>query len=162
MNYTCVAYNVPELKGMELVLDYDTIAQIYTNDLTMWNDQRIKDLNTAHVAAALPAKPIVVVTQSISSAVTRLFTTLLNATVPDFASAVHHSPKRNEKKRREIYIYLRQHTGGSRVVGVFPGAGRYQSVPNGHGRRGDTAAVQFVFVRVVDLLRGVSGSLTHP
>jgi ABC-type phosphate transport system substrate-binding protein len=81
---------VPELGDHELVLDFQVIAAIYLNSITMWNDQRIRNLNTPQVAALLPARHIVVVTQSINSAVTRLFTAALSAQVPEFASTVTH------------------------------------------------------------------------
>jgi ABC-type phosphate transport system substrate-binding protein len=76
---------------MELVLDWDTIAAIYLNNLTMWDDDRIKALNSPQVAAALPSRPIIVLTQSAVSAVTTLFTTALSAKVPAFAAQVPSS-----------------------------------------------------------------------
>lgn len=82
------AYNVPELSELELVLDFDVIAGIYLNDITMWNDQRILDLNSAEVAAALPAQAILVISQSVESITTTLFTTVLSSKVPQFAAAV--------------------------------------------------------------------------
>jgi ABC-type phosphate transport system substrate-binding protein len=82
------AYNIPELEGLELVLDFDTVARIYLNEITMWNDPRIQALNSAEVVAALPSQPIVVVTQSIAAGTTSVFTTALSATVPDFAAQV--------------------------------------------------------------------------
>jgi hypothetical protein len=81
-------YNIPELQGQRLVLDCNTLAQIYLNNITMWNDSRIKAINTAKVAGLLPAQPIVVITLSESSAITQLFTYMLNATVPSFARQV--------------------------------------------------------------------------
>jgi hypothetical protein len=42
-------------------LDYAAIAGILTNNITMWNDQRIKDLNPPLVANALPAQPITII-----------------------------------------------------------------------------------------------------
>jgi ABC-type phosphate transport system substrate-binding protein len=79
---------VPELKDKTLVLDFTTIAGIYLNNVTRWNDQRIKDLNSADVAAALPDEEIIVVTHNVSSAYTQLFTQLLSQTVPEFAAQV--------------------------------------------------------------------------
>jgi ABC-type phosphate transport system substrate-binding protein len=73
---------------MTLVLDFETIASIYLNEITMWNDPRIQAINSPEVAAALPAQPITVITQSISSAITQLLTEMLSATVPRFAAAV--------------------------------------------------------------------------
>jgi ABC-type phosphate transport system substrate-binding protein len=79
------AYNIPELKGKSLVLNFDVIARIYLGEITSWNDSRIRDLNSADVAAVLPNKPIVVVVQTVASAITKVFTTVLNQTVPDWS-----------------------------------------------------------------------------
>ncbi len=79
---------MPELKDKTLVLDFATIAGIFLNNVTRWNDQRIKDLNSADVAAALPDEEIIVVTHNVSSAYTQLFTQLLSQTVPEFAAQV--------------------------------------------------------------------------
>jgi phosphate transport system substrate-binding protein len=81
-------YNLRELDGFELVLDFETIAAIYMSEITLWNDTRIKALNSPAVADALPGKPIVVITQTTSSAITQLFTTMLSAKVPAFAEQV--------------------------------------------------------------------------
>ncbi len=70
------------------MLDFKTIAAIYLNDLIFWNDTRIKNLNTAEVAGLLPNRSIVVCTQSTSSETTTLFTSVLSATVPEFAAVV--------------------------------------------------------------------------
>ena len=58
----------------------------------MWNDDRIKALNSIEVVAALPVQPIIVITQSISSSVTQAFTTVLNLTVPEFSAQVQNPP----------------------------------------------------------------------
>ena len=79
---------MPELKGLTLVLNFDTIAAIYLNTLTMWNDARIKAINSPEVAAALPAQPITVITSSDSSAPEQLFTYMLSAEVPEFNATV--------------------------------------------------------------------------
>ncbi|ELR15997.1 phosphate ABC transporter, phosphatebinding protein PstS, putative [Acanthamoeba castellanii str. Neff] len=83
-------YHLPELVGLTepLVLNFDTLAAIYENNLTMWDDERIKAINSAVVAAALPHQAIVVITESIDSAVTHLFTSVLSATVPEFNATV--------------------------------------------------------------------------
>jgi hypothetical protein len=81
-------YNVPEVNNMTLVLDFETIASIYLNEITVWNDPRIQAINSPEVAAALPAQPITVIMQSISSAITQLLTEMLSATVPRFAATV--------------------------------------------------------------------------
>jgi ABC-type phosphate transport system substrate-binding protein len=84
-------YHLPELVGLTepLVLNFDTLAAIYENNLTMWDDERIKAINSAVVAAALPHQAIVVITESIDSAVTHLFTSVLSATVPEFNATVN-------------------------------------------------------------------------
>jgi phosphate transport system substrate-binding protein len=79
---------VSELKGLTLVLNFEVLAQIYLNNITMWNDQRIKDINSAEVAAALPAESIIVLTASSSSSIEQLFTYMLSTQVPEFASEV--------------------------------------------------------------------------
>lgn len=83
-----LAYNVPELAGKELVLSFDTIAQIYLGNITFWNDSRIKEINSIDVADALPPEPIRVIVVNISNAYTQLFTELLSETVPEFAAQV--------------------------------------------------------------------------
>jgi hypothetical protein len=81
-------YNIQELEGKTLVLDLETIALIYLANITMWSDQRIKELNTADVADALPDQPILVVTQSVASATTQVFTALLASEVPEYNDQV--------------------------------------------------------------------------
>jgi hypothetical protein len=99
---TPAAYNIPQLAGLELVLDFDTIARIYLNEITMWDDPRIQALNSAEVVAALPSQPIYVITQSVATGLTSLFTTVLNATVSDFAAQV--GPARVVKCRSQIVM----------------------------------------------------------
>jgi phosphate transport system substrate-binding protein len=65
-----------------------TIAAIYLNNITMWNDPRIKALNPPSVADALPAQPIIVLMRTYESSVTQIFSTVLSAAVPEFASMV--------------------------------------------------------------------------
>lgn len=84
------------------MLDFDTIARIYLNEITMWDDPRIQALNSAEVVAALPSQPIYVITQSVATGLTSLFTTVLNATVPDFAAQV--GPARVVKCRSQIVM----------------------------------------------------------
>jgi phosphate transport system substrate-binding protein len=79
-----------ELDGLDLVLDFKTLADIYLGEITMWNDSRILALNSEATVAALPARPIQVIVQTTSSAITESFTTLLNATVPAFAEQVFY------------------------------------------------------------------------
>jgi phosphate transport system substrate-binding protein len=87
---------VPEVNNLPLVLDFETVASIYMSEITMWNDPRIKAINSPEVADALPAQAIVVVTQSISSAITQLLTEMLSATVPRFSTSVRSTTSRAE------------------------------------------------------------------
>jgi ABC-type phosphate transport system substrate-binding protein len=79
---------VPELKGLTLVLNFDTIAAILLNQITLWNDDRIKAINTDEVAAALPAQSIIVVTSKDSSALEQLYTYMLSAQSAEFNATV--------------------------------------------------------------------------
>jgi hypothetical protein len=56
----------------------------------MWNDARIKALNSPAVAAALPERPIFVITVTIGNAMNELTTTALSASVPKFAAQVRY------------------------------------------------------------------------
>jgi hypothetical protein len=56
----------------------------------MWNDAQIKALNSPTVAAALPERPIFVITVTIGNAMNELTTTALNASVPRFATQVRY------------------------------------------------------------------------
>jgi ABC-type phosphate transport system substrate-binding protein len=94
---------VPELKGMTLVLSYDVLAGIYLGQVSMWNDDSIKAINTPEVAAALPDQPIIVITQSVVSAVMQAFTTVLNNTVPAFAAQVLTPPPPSPGGGQEKY-----------------------------------------------------------
>ncbi len=83
---------VPELNGKQLVLTFDVIAKIYLNEITTWDDPRIKAINSADVADVLPSQPITVTFQTVASAATTVITAMLNATVPGWSSAVRTCP----------------------------------------------------------------------
>jgi hypothetical protein len=83
------AYNMPELAGKSLVLSAEVIAQILTNEITVWNDSRIQAINLGEVAGLLPAQPITVVLENVTSVQTT-YTRWLNATVPWWGSAVRY------------------------------------------------------------------------
>jgi phosphate transport system substrate-binding protein len=87
----CAGYYIPELDDLELVLDFEIIARIYLNEITMWNDSRIQALNSPEVAEALPGQPIKVITQSVATGLTSLLTTVLSRRVSDFADQVRAS-----------------------------------------------------------------------
>src|SRR5690606_5059316 len=86
------AYNIPELvaAGYNLVLDAKVVALIYLNNITMWSDQRIKDINEPAVAALLPAQPIVVITENQTS-INTIFTKWLSELVPNWSTDVRQA-----------------------------------------------------------------------
>lgn len=84
------AHNMAELAGKDLVLSAEVIALILTNGITVWNDSRIQAINTAEVAGLLPAQPITVVLENVTSVQTT-YTRWLNATVPWWGSAVRYN-----------------------------------------------------------------------
>jgi hypothetical protein len=57
----------------------------------MWDDDRIKALNSEEVVSNLPSKQILVVTQNVSSTLTQLFVSVLRAQVPGFGDFVSSS-----------------------------------------------------------------------
>jgi hypothetical protein len=76
------------------------VALIYLNNITMWSDQRIKDINEPVVAALLPARPIVVITENHTS-INTIFTKWLSELVPGWSTDVrqalldHHTTQPN-------------------------------------------------------------------
>jgi hypothetical protein len=124
-------YNIPELKGYTLVLDFDTIAAIFLNNLTTWDDQRIKDLNTEEVASRLPNKSIIVCTQSTPSETTALFTSVLSASVPEFASTVREWPHMICTVGCCRGLRALPRTGRKWTHGHFPGAASHQPIDCG-------------------------------
>jgi phosphate transport system substrate-binding protein len=123
------AFNLRELDGLELVLDFDTIAAIYLAEITQWNDARIKAINSPIVANALPAQSIIVVTQTTSSAITQLFTAMLSAQVAAFAAQVPSLlPVRLATVAHVRLRYAKRCIGGHERRGYFPGAIQCQPV----------------------------------
>jgi hypothetical protein len=90
--FSLVAYNIPKLvtAGYNLVLDAKVVALIYLNNITMWSDQRIKDINEPVVAALLPARPIVVITENHTS-INTIFTKWLSELVPGWSTDVRQA-----------------------------------------------------------------------
>jgi ABC-type phosphate transport system substrate-binding protein len=75
---------------LTLVLDFETIAGIYLNNITTWSDTRIRDINSPAVASALPNETITVVIHEVQSAYTQLFTSMLSTMVPEFNETVRY------------------------------------------------------------------------
>lgn len=80
------SYNVKELAATEsLVLDAQTLTDIFMGTIKKWNDPAIAALNPA---LALPAKDIIVVHRSDGSGTTFIFTSYLSAVSSDWKTKV--------------------------------------------------------------------------
>ncbi|BCS82572.1 putative serine/threonine-protein kinase receptor [Cotonvirus japonicus] len=84
------AYNIPELIGVNetIVLDYETIVDIYTGVVTNWNHTNIRRLNTPYINSLLPNKTITVVVQNVESDINELFTSFLSDNSERFKNLV--------------------------------------------------------------------------
>jgi phosphate transport system substrate-binding protein len=83
-------YNVPELvdaKAAPLILDRQTLVDIYNAKITNWNDPEITALNL-DVASILPNKPITAVHRSDGSGTTEIFTRALSSFSDDWKNSV--------------------------------------------------------------------------
>jgi phosphate transport system substrate-binding protein len=76
-----INYNVPGVNNLKL--DGDTVAKIYEGHITKWNDPAIAALNSG---ANLPDTGIVPVRRVEASGDTFIFTSLLNATNPEWSN----------------------------------------------------------------------------
>lgn len=72
-----IAYNLPEVP--DLVLDADSLALIFSGEITRWNDDRLAALNAD---AELPDLPVIVVRRADDSGTTQNFTEYLEANAP--------------------------------------------------------------------------------
>ncbi len=79
-----MTYNIPGLTG-DIRLNGDTLANIYLNKITKWNDPALTALNPG---MNLPDAPIVVVHRSDGSGTTFVFTNYLAKVSSDWASKV--------------------------------------------------------------------------
>ncbi|MEM2053344.1 MAG: phosphate ABC transporter substrate-binding protein PstS [Thermoplasmata archaeon] len=70
-----IAYNLPGLNNVHLVLSGPVIAGIYNNTIQYWDDQKIKDLNPN---VTLPHQRIIPVYRSDGSGDTAMFTSFLS------------------------------------------------------------------------------------
>jgi len=75
-------YNIPGVASGTLKLDAATVAKILSGKITKWNDNGIKSLQTAAVAAKLPAQTIRVVYRASSSGTSENLTNYLRQNVP--------------------------------------------------------------------------------
>jgi phosphate transport system substrate-binding protein len=67
--------NIQGISAGQLRLNADTLAGIYLGDITRWNDQRLRSLNSG---INLPDQDIIVVRRSDGSGTTNIFTTYLS------------------------------------------------------------------------------------
>jgi len=77
--------NIKGIKSGELVLDGQTLADIYLGKISKWNDDAIAKLNPGK---SLPSESIIVVRRSDGSGTTFNFTTYLSRVSEEFASKV--------------------------------------------------------------------------
>lgn len=82
-------YNVKELSGIKdrLVLDSQTLTDIFLGKITKWNDPAIVKLNSA-LTVTLPAKDIVVVHRSDGSGTSFIFTDYLSTVSDEWKTKV--------------------------------------------------------------------------
>ena len=79
---------VPEIVAEEpLVLDFQTISDIYLNKIRKWNHVNITRLNPQWVDL-LPDKEIIIVYEAPSSAPNLLVSSAISAMVPEFKAEV--------------------------------------------------------------------------
>lgn len=84
------SYNIPQLIGANetIILDYETIVDIYLGIITNWNHTAIRNLNTPYINSLLPNNSIIVVIQDIESDINELFTTFLSSQSEKFNNQV--------------------------------------------------------------------------
>ncbi|ALR84495.1 putative serine/threonine-protein kinase receptor [Niemeyer virus] len=84
------AYNIPEFVGLNetLVLNYETIVDIYLGLVTNWNDSSIRNSNNPYINSLLPNKTITVVVQKVESDINELFTSFLSSKSGKFNNVI--------------------------------------------------------------------------
>ncbi len=83
-----LTYNLPALRGTQLKLDGQTIADLYLGRITKWNDRRIASLNPG---VALPDLDLVVVHRSDGSGTTYVFTDYLSKVSAEWREKVGYA-----------------------------------------------------------------------
>ncbi|SPN79556.1 Serine/Threonine-protein kinase [Brazilian cedratvirus IHUMI] len=82
------AFHLPSLSGETLVLDYQTISDIYLGKVTNWNSTSIRAYNSERVNSLLPNRTIQVLASLGQSDYNLLFTQFLSSRVSEFAEEV--------------------------------------------------------------------------
>ncbi len=90
MGAVAVVYNLHELRGRQLRLTGEAVADIYRRNLTRWDDPRIAALNPG---VSLPGKDIVVVARAEASGTTNIFTEYLAQSSTAFKAEVGSGTK---------------------------------------------------------------------
>lgn len=117
------AYNIPELaENQTLVLDFATMAGIYNGTIEYWDDEAIRNLNSAEVRAALPHQPIIVLIFTAPNAITTLVAAALNQGVPGFQVPVS-LPHERKTKQTQMNDNNQTNTGTGKRNG-FPRHGQ--------------------------------------
>lgn len=91
MGGVAVTYNLPSV-GQGLKLDGEILSDIYLGKITMWNDQRIVNMNKGR---NLPNKAILVTHRSDGSGTTFIFTNYLSKVSPEWAKKIGNSTSVN-------------------------------------------------------------------
>ena len=91
-----IIYNLPELDSLgpthsPLILDRTVLPLIFSGNITWWNDSAILALQSAEIAAALPAVPIRVVVRKDSSGTSNIFSRGLSSFSAIWAAKVGYA-----------------------------------------------------------------------
>jgi phosphate transport system substrate-binding protein len=78
-----INYNIPGLNNEHLNLSGPVLAAIYSGQITMWDDSRIKEINP-HLARRLPHQTIIPVHRSDGSGDTFIFSQYLSKSTPSW------------------------------------------------------------------------------
>eukprot|EP01087_Luapelamoeba_hula_P007745 TRINITY_DN1900_c1_g1_i1.p1 TRINITY_DN1900_c1_g1~~TRINITY_DN1900_c1_g1_i1.p1 ORF type:complete len:1690 (-),score=189.26 TRINITY_DN1900_c1_g1_i1:61-5130(-) len=81
-----IAVNIPELNaaGVQVIVNTDIIAQIFSGVIRYWDDARIMALNPVSLEGLMPHKLITIVALSDSSSTTYVFTETLSVMSPQY------------------------------------------------------------------------------
>ncbi|NPA39902.1 MAG: phosphate ABC transporter substrate-binding protein PstS [Thermodesulfobacteria bacterium] len=103
--------NIPELKGKHLVLDGETLCEIYLGKIKKWNDPKIAKLNPG---IKLPDKKITPVYRADGSGTTAIFTHYLSQACAEwkkeigYGTAVHWKVGIGAKGNEGVSNYVKQ------------------------------------------------------
>nr|WIL04199.1 serine/threonine-protein kinase/receptor [Cedratvirus lena] len=81
-------YHLPSLLGKKLILDYETISDIYLGKVTFWNETAIRRHNSEEVNNLLPNETIKVIVSQGKSDYSLIFTNFLSDKVAEFNASI--------------------------------------------------------------------------